>query len=104
MNAEEIEALSLQEYEQMEEERMKKNAWKAAAVLAEWVDGEPAPSGFLTCSVTPNKREQFLWDKSYLENYITNKSESGRLKTPGHGYYGKLERFILREENFISSI
>lgn len=90
---EEIEALSLQEYEQLEENRMKKNAWRAATELAERVDGEPAPSGFLTCNITPNEREQFLWDKGYLEKFISNKSETGRLSIPGHGYYGKLDRY-----------
>ena len=68
-----------------------KNAWRAATELAERVDGEPAPSGFLTCNVTPNEREQFLWDEGYLEKFISNKSETGRLSIPGHGYYGKLD-------------
>ena len=93
MTKEEIEALSLQEYEQLEENRMKKNAWRAATELAERVDGEPAPSGFLTCNVTPNERVQFLWDKGYLEKFISNKSETRRLNIPGHGYYSKLDRY-----------
>ena len=46
MMKEEIEALSLQEYEQLEENRVKKNAWRAATELAERVDGEPAPPDF----------------------------------------------------------
>ena len=66
MDQEEIEALSLQEYEQLEEGRMKKNAWRAATELAERIDGEPAPCGFLTCNVTPNESEQFLWNKNSL--------------------------------------
>ena len=66
---------------------MKKNAWRVATELAERVDGEPAPSGFLTCNVTPNERVQFLWDKGYLEKFISNKSETGRLNIAGHGCY-----------------
>lgn len=93
MTKSDIEALSLQDYEQLEEQRMEKNAWRAAAELAERVDGEPAPSGFLNCSVTPTSREQFLWDKGYLENYMSCKTECARMKLPGHGYYSKLERF-----------
>ena len=68
MTKEEIEALSLQEYEQLVENRMKKNAWRVATELAERVDGEPSPSGLLTCNVTPNERVQFLWDKAILKN------------------------------------
>lgn len=53
MSEEDIEALTLQDYEKLEKERMEKNAWKAAGELAERVDGEPAPHGFISCSVTP---------------------------------------------------
>lgn len=60
MSEEEISALSLQEYEVLEEQRMKKNAWRAAADLAEQVDGEPSPNGFISSRVTPNESEQFL--------------------------------------------
>ena len=56
MCEEDIEALTLQE-------RMEKNAWKAAGELAERVDGEAAPHGFISCSVTPHEYEQFYWDK-----------------------------------------
>lgn len=47
MSEEDIEALMLQDYEKLEKERMEKNAWKAAADLAERVDREPAPHGFI---------------------------------------------------------
>lgn len=58
ISREETEALSLQEYERLEEERKKKNAWGAAADLSERVDGEPAPYGFFSCQVTLNENEQ----------------------------------------------
>ena len=93
MSREETEALSLQEYERLEEERMKKNAWRADADLSERVDGEPAPNGVLSCQVTPNENEQFLWDRDYMEKYISTKSESSKLTLPGSGYYSQLERF-----------
>lgn len=51
MSKEDIEALTLQDYEKLEKERMEKNAWKAAGELAERVDGGPAPHGFISCSV-----------------------------------------------------
>ena len=51
MSKEDIEALTLQDYEKLEKERMEKNAWKAAGELAERMDGEPAPHGFISCSV-----------------------------------------------------
>lgn len=93
MSREEINALSLHEYEVLEEQRMKKNAWRAAADLAEQVDGEPAPNGFISCRVTPNESEQFLWDRDHLEKYISAKSETSKLTLPGSGYYSQLERF-----------
>ena len=93
MSRDEIEALSLQEYEQLEEERMKKNAWRAAVDLAERVDGESAPSGFTSCRVTLHESEQFLWDRDYMEKYISTKSGSGKLNLPGNGYYSQIERF-----------
>ena len=51
MSKEDIEALTLQDYEKLEKERMERNAWKAAGELAERVDGEPAPHGIISCSV-----------------------------------------------------
>lgn len=47
MSEEDIEALTLQDYEKLEKERMEKNAWKAAGEFAERVDGEQAPHGFI---------------------------------------------------------
>lgn len=60
MSEEEIEQLSLPEYEKPEEERMRKNAWRVAEELAERVDGEPAPNGFIKCKVTQKENERFL--------------------------------------------
>lgn len=94
MSEEEIEQLSLPEYEKLEEERMRKNAWRVAEELAERVDGEPAPNGFIKCKVTQKENERFLWDSEYLEKYSSVKSESGKEVIPGHGYYKKLEEFI----------
>lgn len=53
MSKEDIEALTLQDYEKLEKERMEKNVWKAAGELAQRVDGEPAPHVFISCTVTP---------------------------------------------------
>lgn len=86
MSREEINALSLHEYEVLEKQRMKKNAWRAAANLAEQVDREPTPNGFLSCRVTPNENEQFLWDRDRLEKYISAKSETSKLTLPGSAY------------------
>ena len=83
MSKQEINALSLEEYEVLEEQRMKKNAWRAPADRAGQVDGEPAPNGFISCHVTPNESEQFLWDRDHFEKYISAKSETSKLTLPG---------------------
>ena len=93
MSSDEINALSLHEYESVEGQRIKRNAWRAAADLAEQVDGEPTPNGFIFCRVTPNENEQFLWDRDNLEKYILVKSETSKLALPGSRYYSQLERF-----------
>ena len=93
MSSDEINALSLHEYESVEGQRIKRNAWRSAADLAEQVDGEPAPNGFIFCRVTPNENEQFLWDRDNLEKYILVKSETSKLALPGSRYYSQLERF-----------
>ena len=94
MSEEDIEALTVQDYEKLEKERMEKNPWKAAGVLAERVDGEPAPHGFISCSVTPREYEQFYWDKEHLRAYASTKARSAKEKLPGHGYYSKIDRFF----------
>ena len=84
---EDIEALALQDYKKLEKEKMEKNAWKAAGELAERVDGEPAPHGFISCWVTPREYAQFYWDKEHLSAYASTKAQSAKEKLPGHGYY-----------------
>ena len=93
MSKEEIEALTLQDYERLEKERMEKNAWRVASELAERVDGEPAPHGFISCQVTPKDYEQFYSDQEYMSAYISASSESAKKKLPGHGYYSMIDNF-----------
>ena len=41
MVQEDIDALGVKEYEELEEERMKKNAWHVSKLLVERIDGAP---------------------------------------------------------------
>ena len=90
MSKEEIEALTLQDYEK---ERVEKNAWRVASELAERVDRKPAPHGFISCQVTPKDYEQFYSDQEYMSAYISASSESAKKKLPGHGYYSMIDNF-----------
>ena len=42
MSQEEIDVLGVEEYEEIENERMKKNAWHVSKLLVERIDGAPA--------------------------------------------------------------
>ncbi len=53
----------------------------------------------LKAFTTPQDKESFWGDKSYLSEYI-HKSKTVKHTTTGHGYYGKLDPFI-KHHNFM---
>ncbi|CAB4010190.1 Transient receptor potential cation channel subfamily A member 1 [Paramuricea clavata] len=58
MNEEEINQLSVKEFEELEEQRMEKNAWYVAKTLVERIDGAPVLSERIKAYLTENRQEQ----------------------------------------------
>lgn len=59
---EELESLSLEQYEKYEKERMQKNAWRVAEMVKERIDDAPALGSFLVGLLAEKKGgEQFLF-------------------------------------------
>ena len=54
------------EQEDLEHDRMKKNAWRVAEEVRLRIDGEPAPNGFLGAIVSEKPGEELFYNNEYL--------------------------------------
>ena len=90
-----LENVSLEEYKDKVDEKMKKNAWKVCEEVVTRVDDAPGPGqkDYIKAFQTPEKNKMFFWDKQYLLDYI-HKPKSQKSAAPGHGYYSKIEKFM----------
>ena len=59
-------ALSLKEYEQMEEERMQKNAWKVGNEVAARMDNAPVHSEYIKCFVADKPDDSLFFNQDLL--------------------------------------
>ena len=78
------------ELEEMELKRMKNNAFYVAKEVAERVDGDVAPGGYIKSFVTLQENKLFFWDKKYLAAFTERKLSE---VVPGHNYFSKIEEF-----------
>ena len=86
LEEDDLKRMSAKELEDLENDRMKKNAWRVAEEVRLSIHGEPAPNGFLGAIVSENPGEEFFYNKQYLSKY-NNTSKSKRHVIPGHAYF-----------------
>jgi len=99
--AEEIlEKLTTKELEELEEERMKFNAFKVCDEVTGRLDGAVAPDGYMHAWTSSDKSELFFWDQKYLLNYANNKDKLTKVDIPGENYYRKLD--VFKELHFLA--
>ena len=85
--------MSAKGLEDLENDRMKKNARRVAEEVRLRIDGEPAPNGFLGAIVSEKPGGEFFYNKEYLSKY-NNTSKSKRHVIPGHAYFNRVESFF----------
>ena len=59
-----LKRMSAKELEELENDQMKKNAWRVVVRLR--IDCEPAPNSFLSAIVSEKPGEEFFYNKEYL--------------------------------------
>lgn len=79
--------------EELEDDRMMKNAWRVAEEVRLRIDGEPAPKGFLHAIVSERQGEEFFYNKDHLSKYNST-SKSKQHKIPEHAYFNSVESFF----------
>ena len=94
MNEEEITQMSVKDFEELEEQRMEKNAWHVAKTLVERIDGAPVLSKRIKAYLTENKQKQFLFNRSYLLQYHTASTPVAKNGVPGAVYFEKFMKFF----------
>ncbi|KAL9965166.1 hypothetical protein ACROYT_G028929 [Oculina patagonica] len=89
LSEDEISSLSLQEYEEMEEERMRKNAWRVAIEVAARVDDAPVHSEYIKCFVSEKPDDGLFFNQELLKEF-SSKGIEQKKEVPGASYMKKI--------------
>ena len=73
----EISSLSLQDYEEMKEEGMRKNAWKVDAEVAARIDDAPVHSEYIKCLVSAKPDDGLSFNQDLLKERWAKKEVPG---------------------------
>ena len=95
ISEEELKTFTVDEMKELEAEVVQRNAWRVAQDFVSRIDGEPGPAGdCMKAFVTNRKEQQFFFNTEYTQQYNAAKSETRKVKVPGHNYFKKLDDFI----------
>ena len=95
ISEEELKTFTVDEMKELEAEVVQRNAWRVAQDFVSRIDGEPGPTGdCMKAFVTNRKEQQFFFNTEYIQQYNAAKSETRKVKVPGHNYFKKLDDFI----------
>lgn len=93
MSEDEINSMTMNDYEEYEVKRMEKNAWFVADDLANRVDGAPVLSSFIHGLVSFQSDDHFFFNKKELKVY-NSASDATKKDVPGYNYFDKIYNFI----------
>lgn len=93
MTNEDIAALSLKEYDKIEEDRMEFNAWEIAKEITNRIDGAPVLGEYIRALTAEPAKNQFFFNKEELSKY-TAASQGTKMSLPGAGYIRKIFAFM----------
>ncbi|XP_070570891.1 uncharacterized protein [Ptychodera flava] len=99
MTREEIEKMSVKEYEEYEARRMTQNAWIVAKEVVSRIDGAPVLGQYITGCLADKPEDAFFFNRQYLLQYMAATSSS-KSTTPGSGYIEKILEFISTHYSF----
>ena len=95
ISEEELKTFAVDEMKELEAEVVQRIAWRVAQDFVSRIDSELGPTGdCMKAFVTNRKEQQFFFNTEYTQQYNAAKSETRKVKVPGHNYFKKLDDFI----------
>ena len=93
MTDDEINSLTTKQFEDLEDERMERNAWQVAQEVADRIEGAPVLKEFMKSFLTPKVDDQFFFNKEHLDEYFSTSSVAVKKSVPGYNYIQKIEQY-----------
>ena len=93
MNADEIQSMSLEEYENYEEMRMQCNAWYVSKIVQERIQDAPVLSEYISSIVSDKPYQMFFPNQDLLYEFSQKSSELAKEEVPGASYFKKILDF-----------
>ena len=93
MTEDKIKSLGVKEFEELEKERMEKNAWFVAGLLVERIDGAPVLSERIKAYLSEKKEDHFFFNRKYLLQFHSATTPKAKDSVPGSAYFSKIMRF-----------
>lgn len=94
LSTEEKEALTVKEFEELEQKRMEQNAWDVSKQLVDRIDGAPVLSERITAYLSEEQDKLFYFSQKYLLKYHTVSSREAKKMVPGASYFDKILSFF----------
>ena len=88
-----LDNLTLEQYNVIENQRDRKNAWGVAREVSNRVDGAPCMGEHMKATTAIEPSEGFFWNKEYLETFYKTQSLTAKQKIPGYFYICKITDF-----------
>ena len=93
LSDEEVQNMTLESYEQYEDNRMERNAWRVAQDVASRIDDAPVLSSYIKSFATEKGEDTFFFNKEQLQEFA-KASESQRQDLTGYHYFSKITKYI----------
>ena len=93
MSEDEIQSMSLKEYECYEEMRMQSNAWYVSKIIQERIQDAPVLNEYISSFVSDKPNEMFFPNQDLLHESSQKSSESAKDEVPGANYFKKILDF-----------
>ena len=95
MSQEEIDGMSVADYEEYEKKRILANAWDVAKEVTRRIDGAPVLGEYIKAHLSDELKDMFFFDnRDLIHEYAKISSASRKQSVPGSTYIGKILSFI----------
>ena len=94
MTEEEVQSMSVKDFQEYEKKRMENNAWEVANEVKARIHDVPVLSEYITAYLTMKKEDQFFFNEANILAFSKSKSSSATEQIPGSGYMKKISTFV----------
>lgn len=93
LSDEEVQNMTLSSYEQYEDNRMERNAWRVSQDIASRIDDAPVLSSYIKSLVTEKEQDSFFFNKDQLQEF-GRASDVQKQNVTGYHYFSKISGYI----------